>query len=368
MADSKNLRIRFSPEVTSSPSLTGLALNDTDNAVWAVFQTETADPITHIGIRHTSTTGTSPTYKASIQGVGTTGNPDGTIKGGGSPASKTFSPSSLGWGAATFQWIALDNPYTPTRGEEIAIYVTYDSGTVGAGNTSSFLYTSNMPSSGKPYAGDFQTANTKRDGFPSLCYRTASGRYGLPIQAVSSVTFLVGSATNEYGLRFTLPTDYGSTYKISGIRLTAGLGPSGTYTVRLYDGGGASDTTALQSLTAADGDFSQSGNRPQTFMFADSTLATLTCGNAYRIALAAASGVNNTTMYYADVSENNDFLAWPLGIDCYWTQRGGGNWTDNTTRRPFGELILSDITAPTGGGGSSALILPMQGITGIGSF
>lgn len=368
MADSKNLRIRFSPEITSNPSLTGLALNDSDNAVWAVFQAETADPITHIGLRHTSTTGTSPTYKASIQGVGTTGNPDGTIKGGGSPASKTFSPSSLGWGAATFQWLALDNAYTPTRGEEIAIYVTYDSGTVGAGNTSSILYTSNMPSSGKPYAGDFQTTNTKRDGFPSLAYRTASGRYGLPLQAVSSVTFLVGSATNEYGVKFTLPTDYGSTYKIAGVRFTSALGASGTYSVKLYDGGGASDTTALQSLTGADGDVTQAGNRPQTFMFTDSTLATLTCGNTYRIAIAAVSGANNITMYYADVSENNDFLAWPLGIDCYWTQRGGGNWTDVTTRRPFGELILSDITAPTGGSSNTGIILGGLGVTGIGAF
>jgi len=368
MADPLNLRIRFSPEVSSGPSLTGLSLNDTDNAVWAIFQAETADPITHIGLRHTSTTGTSPTYKASIQGVGTTGNPDGTIKGGGSPASKTFSPTSLGWGAATFQWLALDNAYTPTRGEEIAIYVTYDSGTVGAGNTSSLLYTSNMPSSGKPYAGDFQTAHTKRDGFPSLAYRTASGRYGLPIQAVSSVTFLVGSATNEYGVKFTLPTAYGSTCKISGLRLTAALPSSGTYTLSLYDGGGASDTTVLQSFVAADGDITQSGNRPQTIMFSDTSLATLTTGNTYRIALRAVSGVNNTTVYYADVSENNDFLAWPLGVDCYWTQRGGGNWTDVTTRRPFGELILSDITPPTGGSSNTGIILGGLGMTGIGAF
>jgi len=357
MADSKNLRIRFSPEVSSIPTLTGLALNDSDNAVWAVFQSESADAITHIGVRHTSTTGTSPTYKASIQGVGTTGNPNGTIKGGGSPASKTFSPSSLGWGASTFQWLALDNSWTPSRGEEFSIYVTYDSGTVGAGNTSSFAYVTNMPASGKPYGGDFQTSHTKRDGFPSLAFRTASGRYGFPIQAASSVSYVTGSSPNEYGLKFTLPADYGSTCKISGVRFTSWMGASGTFTVRLFDGGGASDTTVLQSLTASDGDFSQSGNRPQTFMFTDSSLATLTFGNTYRIAILAVSGGSNTVLYYADVSENNDLLAWPLGIDTYWTQRGGGNWTDVTTRRPFGELILSDITAGGGSSHSGSLIL-----------
>lgn len=367
MADPKNLRIRFSPEITSGPALTGLALNDTDNAVWAVFQAETTDPITHIGLRHTSTTGTSPTYKASIQGVGTTGNPDGIIKGGGSPASKTFSPSSLGWGAATFQWLALDNAYTPTRGEEFSIYVTYDSGTVGAGNTSSIVYTSNMPSSGKPYAGDFQAANTKRDGFPGLAYRTASGRFGLPIQAVSQQAYQSGSSPNEYGFRFVVPTAFGSTYQVAGVRLLASLPANSTYSLRLFDGGGASDTTVLQSLSSADGDVTQAGNRLQTLLFTDSTLATLTCGNTYRIAILAGGAVN-TTLNYVDVSEANDWLAWPLGTECYWTQRGGGNWTDVTTRRPFGELLISDLTPPSGGASNTGIILGGLGMTGIGAF
>ncbi len=367
MADPLNQRVQFSPEVTSAVSLSGLSLNDTDNAVWAIYQAATADPITHIGMRHTSTTGTSPTYKASIQGVGTTGNPDGTIKGGGSPASKTFSPSSLGWGAATWQWVALDNAYTPTRGEHIALHVTYDSGTVGAGNTSSILYSLTMPSSGRPYGGDFQTANTKRDGFPSLAYRTASGRYGFPLQANSQVTYTSASSPNEYGVKFTLPA-WGSTYKLAGVRWLAGLIASGTYSVNLYDGGGAADTTVLQSLASADGDFSQSSNRLQTFLFADSTLATLTFGNTYRISLKAES-VNNFTLYYGDVASNDDFAAWPLGVDCYWTQRSGGNWTDVTTRRPFGELILSDFTAATGGGSANTgIILGGLGMTGIGAF
>lgn len=366
MADPLNQRVQFSPEVTSSLALTGLALNDTDNAIWAIYQAATADPITHIGVRHTSTTGTSPTYKASIQGVSSTGFPDGTIKGGGSPASTTFSPSSLGWGAATWQWVALDNSYTPSRGEDIALHVTYDSGTVGAGNTSSVLYSLNMPSSGRPYGGDFQTANTKRDGSPALCYRTASGRYGLPIQSNSQIAYQSGSSPNEYGLKFTLPA-WGATYKLAGIRWLSSLVASGTFSVNLYDGGGASDTTLLQSLSSADGDFSQSGNRLQTFMFSDTTLATLTFGNTYRISLKSESA-HNLTIYYADAAEADDFLAWPLGTAACWTQRSGGNWTDVATRRPFGELILADFTAASGGGGTTALILPMQGITGIGSF
>lgn len=366
MADPLNQKVQFSPEVTSTPTLTGLSLNDTDNAVWAIYQAVTADPITHIGVRHTSTTGTSPTYKASIQGVSSTGFPDGTIKGGGSPASATFSPSSLSWGASTWHWVALDNAYTPSRGEEIALHVTYDSGTVGAGNTSSFVYTVNMPSSGRPYGGDFQTTNTKRDGSPAICYRTASGRYGFPLQNTGNVVFQSGSSPNEYGVKFTLPA-WGSTYKLAGVRWLCSLPSSGTFTCKLYDGGGASDTTVLQSLTSADGDTSQSGNRLQTILFSDTTLATLTFGNTYRLTLTAASA-NNCTMYYADVSEADDFLAWPLGTAASWTERSGGNWTDVATRRPYGELILNDFTAASGGGGGGTLFLGGLGQTGIGAF
>jgi hypothetical protein len=367
MADPLNFRLRITPEATSGPTLTGLALNDTDNAVWAVFQSETVDPITHVFMRHASTTGTSPTYRASIQGVSATGMPDGTIKGGGSPASRAFSPTALSWGAATGQWLALDNAWTPTRGEEFAIYVTYDSGTVGAGNTSNITYVTNMPPSGKPYGGVFQTSYTKLDGFPSLAYRTASGVFGLPIQAVSQQAYQSGSAANEYGVRFVVPTVFGNTYKITGVRLLCTLPANSTYSITLYDGGGASDTTVLQSMVNADGDFTQSGNRQQTLLFTDSPLATLTCGNIYRIAIRAGGAVN-TTLNYIDVSEVNDWSAWPLGADCYWTHRGGGNWTDVTTRRPFGEMLISDLTPPSGGSSSTGILLGGLGMTGIGAF
>lgn len=349
MADPLNQRIQFTPEITSVPAFVSLSLNDSDNAVWAIYQAAKSEAITHIGIRHTSTTGTSPTYKASIQGVGATGTPDGTIKGGGSPASVTFSPSSLGWGANVFTWLALDNSWTPLRGEEFSLYVTYDSGTVNASNFSSLTYYSNMPGSGRPYSGDFQTANTKRDGTPMLAYRTASGRYGLPVQSTGNVAFQLSSSPNEYGLKFTLPA-WGSTYKIAGIRMLASLASSGTYSAYLYDGGGAADTTVLQSFASADSDLSAAGNRLQTILFSDTTLATLTFGNTYRVSLKADSA-HNQALYYVDNAEADDFAAWPLGTNACWTYRSGGNWTDLTTRRPYGELILDDFTAASGSGG-----------------
>jgi hypothetical protein len=366
MSDAVNAHLPFSNYAGASLSFSGLALNDSDNAIAAIFQAKNTEAITHIGVRHTSTTGTSPTYKASIQGVNASGQPDGTIKGGGSPASKTFSPSSLGWAAASWNWLALDNSYTPTRGENLALNITYDSGVVSGSLFSNLAYYIADPALGKPYPIDFQSAWTKRTGLPILSYKTATRAYGLPMQSTASTTFQSGSSPNEYALRFSLPSGWGTSYQIAGIRLLCGLPPASTYTVTLYDGGGASDTTVIQSLSSDDGDFSGSGNRPQEFLFSDSSLATLTFGSTYRIGLRAGGAVN-TTIYYGDVAANSDLSAWPLGVDCYTSTRAGGNWTDVTTRRLFGELIFSDITG-SGGGTSSSLILPSIGQTGMRVF
>lgn len=366
MSDALNTHIPFSQYAGAGLSFSGLALNDTDNAVAAIFQAQNTEAITHIGFRHTSTTGVSPTYKASLQSVNTSGQPSGTILGGGSPASKTFSPTTSGYGAATWQWVALDNSYTPARGEDIAINIVYDSGVVSGVLFSNFAFYVTDPALGKPYPIDWQTSWNKRTGLPILSYKTATQSYGLPLQSVASTNFQSGSSPNEYALRFVLPSGWGTSFKLAGIRLLCGLPVASTYTVSLYDGGGAGDTTVLQSLTSGDGDFNGSGNRPMEFLFTNSTLATLTFGSTYRIGLRAGGAVN-TTIYYGDVAANADLSAWPLGVECYSSTRAGGNWTDVTTRRFFGELILSDITG-SGGGSSSSLILPGFAQTGMRVF
>jgi hypothetical protein len=366
MADALNTLLQFAPYTGSGPGFTGLALNDTDNAAAVVMQAGTADAITHIGFRHTSTTGTSPTYKCSVQGVNVSGQPDGTIKGGGTPASATFSPSSLGWAANTWNWVALDNPYTPTRGEFISLVVTYDSGVVSGANFSNIAYFISEPTLALAYPIDFQAAWTKRSGQSVLAYKTAAGIGGFVLQSNTQLNYQSGSSPNEYGVKFTLPSGWATTCKIAGIRLLLTLPAASTVVVSLYDGGGASDTTVLNTVTI-DGDYSGSGNRQHELRFADATLATLTFGNTYRIGIRAGSAVN-TTIYYADVAASTDFQSWPMGDNACWTSRAGGNWTDLATRRPFGALILDDITGGGGGSSNTGILLGGLGMTGIGAF
>lgn len=346
MAEAWETPIWLSPEAEAVPNtFNSLPLNDSDNAIATVFQARSINPITHIGIRHTSTTGTSPTYIASVQGVNASGRPDGTIKGGGSPASKTFSPSSLSWGANTFNWVQLDNPYTPTRGELLALNVVYSSGTVNASNFSSFAYYWAQPLIGLPFAWDFQTTWTARSGRPNLVCKSASDFCGLPVQSSVTQSF---TSSSEYGVKFTLPNWF-STCRISGVRILCGLPAASTYSVYLYDGGGTSNATVLQSVVGLDGDATASANRLHEFRFTTATLATLRGGNSYRIGIVPGGAVN-FTLYGLDVASSEDFGGWPLGNNACWTTRaGGGSWTDTATRRPICALLMDDMTTASGG-------------------
>lgn len=340
--------IWLNPEWDFANSINSLGLNASARIVAANFQTQSANAITHIGFSHVSTTGTSPTYRVSVQGINASGQPNGTIKGGGSPASATFNPTSLGYGANSYQWVALTNSYTPTRGEDIAIVVDYSSGTINASNFSTIGYYATTPNSGKPTAIDFTSAWTFRANKPILAYRTTSETVGYPVAAFGNQTF---TSTAEYGFKFSLPTWF-STCQIAGFRVNATLPAASTFGAKLYSGGNASDTTVLQSVTGLDGDNTGSANRLHEIFFSDTSLATLTGGNTYRISIVPGGAVN-FTLYYADVtSAADDFAGWPFGNNVSWTTRSGGNWTDTATRRPYVALLMADMTA---GSGSSSV-------------
>src|SRR5262245_6559267 len=102
-----------------------LALNqstDTMEFIWDSYDNGLV--ISRLGFRYGTRTGTPPTYRISLQGVDGSGLPDGTIKGGGSPASATFTPpADTSWNS-TWQWINLSNTYTTAnRGEKLATVI-----------------------------------------------------------------------------------------------------------------------------------------------------------------------------------------------------------------------------------------------------
>lgn len=321
----------------------------TDQVEW-IFQAREAATITRLGFRYGVRTGTPPVYKISLQGVDGSGRADGTIKGGGSPCSKTFTPPADATWNSTWQWITADNSFAVARGDFLAIVIKNDSGTINGSNFSSFTTALNAYKSdgGIPYAVTFNatgSVTTRAVSLPIFGYGSAGTAYGFPFIASTSLSINSGSTPDEVALAFTLPSGMGSTFQVLGARIGfQNLGAATTYKLILYDG-----TSVLQDVTV-DSDITAAATRPhQVVYFDEVTLSTLTVGSTYRLAIQPQAATA-TPVLYQDVTAAADFASLPFGASWYWSQRtDAGAWSDTLTRRPMILPIVSAITA-TGGG------------------
>jgi hypothetical protein len=328
-------------------SITNFALNGTTDALEFIFQATEAATITTVGFRYGARTGTPPTYRISLQGVaGATGYPDGTIKGGGSPASATFTPpASTAWDGL-WQWITLSNSYTCTRGELLALVIDYSSGTCDVSNNSSFTRTIVSPATSMPHAiqNDAAVRTKTTVGTPIFGYASSSKSFGKILSTSLSTNFTNASTPDEYALRFIVPSTWCSTYTIGRVECHAVVvGGARTAKLQLYDG-----TTVLQTYTL-DGDISGSAGF-NVFVPTETTLATLTAGNVYRIGLQPQEASNWSWPSFT-VLNNQDLGCHPGGIEWYQSTRTDvGAWSDTTITRPLMAIGIDDWTAPAGGG------------------
>jgi hypothetical protein len=341
----------------STAGFTNFTLNESTDALEVCFQTSEAMTITALGFRYGVRTGTPPTFKASLQGVNTTtGFPDGTIKGGGSPASVTFTPPADATWNSTWQWVTLDNSYAAARGEMLYLVITYDSGTIDGSNNSSFTSDTDLIQRGAgPGSG---AATTNNAGVRSAStnaavfgYKSSSKVYGNPVLARYTGTYNSATTPDEYAMRFMLPSGASSTYQVVGCRVkvsTVTLGQ--TLKFRLY-----SETTVLGEWTV-DTDYLRgspaAGTGPKTLFFNDVTLPTLDFGTAYRIAFQPVENSSGQIYEGFTVNAQADLDAYPGGQEWYLSTRTNeGAWSDTVTARPQIELIVAAMTA-SGGGGS----------------
>lgn len=362
MSDAKLITIGMPARVTAAVVSTTFALNGSTDQWEVIFQMPEDAVLTTASFRYGVRTGTCPTYKISLQGVDTSGNPDGTIKGGGTPASATFTPpASTAWNS-TWQTITLDNSYSSVRGEMLALVIAYDSGTVDGSNNSTFTTVQNFASSvNLPYCIS-NDAGSRSRASPVTCFSVASASkvYGTPSLAAVSQSI---TSTAEAAIKFTFLSGWASTYTVVGARFYAALVAAGTLTMTLYDGGGASDTTPLQAVTLDTDSLSTSSAAFASLYFDETTLSTLTVGNTYRLSFISSSA--SCTLRGMTVNAAADWDAWSGGQQFALSTRSGGNWTDVTTSRPFVELILADLS---GGGGGGGPVAQRTIVTNIGTY
>ena len=360
MADALNLSLGVDLFTSgqSASSFTNVTLNGgSDGATkvaWVFYAQEDAT-VTHVGFRQGVKTGT-PTngYRMMLQGVSTsTGQPDGTDIGGGSPtASATFTPGTDG----TWQWIALANSYATTRGTAYAIVientgdqsaanisVTTVDGNIGFGTTVPYSTT---------YASSTWTKGSSAFRCPVWGYKSSTQVFGRPY-ASAAIATAVTTSGNRVAMKFTLPAGWGSTFKVIGARGKLRGPATGTsFVFGLWNAAG----TALQSITL-DSDILRSGTQVDMELWFSGTLATLDFGTTYYIGLESVSS-SSVAISCIDVSNAADRDAWPLGENRCYAVWDGSDWdAETTTKLPAVELILSDITEPTGGAGGPAMLI-----------
>lgn len=339
------------------PAFTTFTLNQSTDQWEVIFKADNDGQgnltITQVGFRYGARTGTPPTYKISLQGV-TNGVPDGTIKGGASPASVTFTPPADTTWNNGWRWLTLDNAYTAAPGEDLALVIAYSSGTIDASNCSSFTTTISNTANLNPFSINNDAGVRTVAGVtttPIFGYATADRAYGRPLDSIATITYQSGSSPNEYGMKFTDPAGISDTYKIGCFVPMTAPAAAGTFLVQLYDGGNAGDTTVLQDVQHdTDNQSSNSAARPMIIPFNETSPTALTFGNSYRVSILAQTATN-VLLYSLSVATASDWDAWPGGQNFMLTQRSGGNWTDTATSRLIAHMEVIDMTEAAGSAG-----------------
>lgn len=326
---------------------------------WGVgFRARDTNPITHLGFLYNSRTGTPPTYRISLQGMdATNGRPDGTVKGGGTPASATFTPPADTTWNSIWQWISLDNSYTPTLGEELCFWVDYSSGTVNASNYSGFTV-SLSTGAGLPqneYYPLIKLASgtyTKSGVLPVFGIRTASTRYGNIMQS-SYNSRSASTVGHRQAMTFALPSGIFSSYQVSAVRFCGSIASAAAKNplLKIWDGDG---TTVMQSITL-DSDI---GTNPSVAYnlheLQFGTPASLTPGTTYYAGLEVADATSGGVLINGiQLNGADDRDSWEGGTNIGFATYNGSSWTADSTVFPFMQLTVNGIV----GGGSTSYVI-----------
>jgi hypothetical protein len=291
----------------------------------------------------TGTISSPPIYQVSLQGSDANGLPDGTVLGSGTPASATFDPSA--WSAFSFNWIELDNPYTPTVGQIVMPVLEYSSGTISSSNRIGVVSSWNMFINSTRFGSRYTTNNwstATRSQPPGLALRTAGSRIGVVSVGNAPTTASIGTVGNREAAKFTLP-EFFSSLTCYGLRMACKPTSNSTIKLGLWDAAGVE----IQAETISELTLSSSSTSYMNCVFA--TPATILPNTTYYAGIERTG--SSCDLMHVELSEANDQLAYPLGTAACRATWNGSAWTDNTTFRPLSlELLISDIT---GGGGAS---------------
>lgn len=343
-ADVGQLIIPAAPTHVISASYNDFLLDASGDSIEYMFQCEEACAIDGLCVRQGSTNLSPPTYKVSLQGVNTSGRADGTVKSSLNATGNITPP-----GANSVICNTLTSSYTCTKGEYLAAVLQYASGTIGGSNNASFTYSNaNALSFRFPMSVTTDATGpttTRRSGLTAFGYKCGSTYYGFLPETSGQHDFGSLASPPVRGNKFTIPASSCSTFKIDSARFNGYMNAVGsTLDLVVYEG------TTVRQDTSIDTDFDTSGGSAGYLQGTFDEGYTFTCGTEYAIAVKPNStGGTSAGLQYIvfDTAAHQNSL--PLGTTMYYSGLSAGVWTDDTTKRALIDLIISDITEPSGG-------------------
>lgn len=333
--------------------------NAAEGVAWSV-QAEDAGAITHIGFRYGARTGTPPTYIIGLESPQTSdGKPNGTYLGGGSPASATFTPPADTTWDGKWQWIALANSYTPTRGQFLMPTIRYSSGTINAINYSTFTThaTGVLGAGVQSYPVAWRNTSGTWAGQSSPAFiglRTSSTRYGCLVESYYN-TRTASTVGRRVALEFSIPSSVCSSFTIRGLRFNGSISSASgkAPVVGLWSASGV-----LQNVTL-DADYDQfptSTSSLHEYHFDESSLANLLPDTTYYLGLEVADSTSGGVLVNGvGVGSADDLLCYPGGTEWRLATYDGSAWTSNTVTRPNVEIVLGALTGSAAGGAASLI-------------
>jgi hypothetical protein len=369
-------RIKIGGPAVGAGSFQGFAMDAGTDRVGTVFQVSESCTLDTLLFRLTSRTGTTDLrYYGTLEGVvtsgATAGDPDGTVATSGLWTAPN--DTSLN---NTIRAITVSPTVALTRGEFRSITLrpcisadapcpanTTPDGTsnitVGRGiaaftgwDRTGIPYSVNSTDSGSTWGVNAETA--------VFGYRCTNGKsYGLPLQSQSTEALQQGG---EHGVKFALTSGLMTNFKVIGFKANFTTPSAGKLTdISLYQEG---NDVPLQTFTwDSDTQRSTTTNVSVELYFNEATLATLTAGTNYRLAIAPQDFTNGISFNIMTFATAADAATMPGGSMFQFTYRStncGGPckgtstaWTDDPTQRPMVELILEEATC-TGGSSSSS--------------
>lgn len=348
---------------SQNPIVSNLSWFTATNKYAVIFPSfPSAKTITNIQLYVNAKNGTPPTFLASLQSINSYGHPTGTILGGGSPASNTFTGASLTAGA--WNTVTLSNSYAVAAGEAFAAVLEHSSGTVDFSNY--FRLNNNLID--PPW-----TLNSSALALGML-YGSGTGWYN---QEYDSIWIRVGDGTDtwqpgtfnanhsevvynntdnpdEYGMKFQVAEPCYASHIASSFAQTGGTGRDIDHFI--YD----ANDNVLASVNST-----EQRNNSSLYSYNSPLQLDAPClllpGRDYRVTAKSNDATDIRLVYFDAVSTEavRDHLV-PVGYTKAGTNRNNsGSWTDETTR--VYALAVLGYGAPSVAGGRRYIRVPRRG-------